>query len=265
MSAHRYWRLLVTGAPIGYAGNYPLYISELVLSETQGGSSVASGGVATGNDGMSSPGSAFDGNNATSLFSIGGSHWVQYDFGAGNEKDIVEVGILIPSGQPVPTGFGLWFSDDEIFWEKRRVWFTTDMVAGTMSRFDMTLSEPSANRVISKITFEAKASLPQFPMPKIANRAPSLAAYKGLLYPRMSNHLMGGKRISGSTTVQGMPARRKVQLYEQKSGLLVAEQYTRGDGLYEFENVMDVPHTVVGVDPSGEQNSVIYAHVMPVQ
>jgi hypothetical protein len=84
-------------------------------------------------------------------------------------------------------------------------------------------------------------------------------------YPRAYKPTLGNKRISGSTTVLGMPARRRVQLHEQKSGVLTDERFTRADGLYEFDNLMNTPYTIIGVDPSGEQNSVIYAHVMPVQ
>jgi hypothetical protein len=76
---------------------------EFLLATSANGAQVASGGTATAttSDAASSPNNAFDGNTTTSGWYSAGTpalsrdnpHRLRYDFGAGNEKKIVEVGI----------------------------------------------------------------------------------------------------------------------------------------------------------------------------
>lgn len=71
----------------------------------------------------------------------------------------------------------------------------------------------------------------------------------------------GNYYIAGSTTVLGMPFARRVDLVEQRSGLLVRTFHTKADGAFLFDQIGHGPWTLIGVDNSAEQNSVVFAHV----
>lgn len=94
VSPARYWRYFTNAASItpGLA-----HMAEFELRETIGGPSVAAGGTATADqnhDGSTVPANAFDGNSTTywgTTFNSALPHWLQYDFGEGNEKLIAEV------------------------------------------------------------------------------------------------------------------------------------------------------------------------------
>src|SRR5574337_1018158 len=97
MAAHRYWRLYITATN----GNAYTSLTGFILATSVGGASVASGGTAsassTGFGWVAS--NAFDGSTAEPGWHSGTAgfpttpEWLQYDFGAGNAKDIVEFGI----------------------------------------------------------------------------------------------------------------------------------------------------------------------------
>jgi hypothetical protein len=75
----------------------------------------------------------------------------------------------------------------------------------------------------------------------------------------------GVLRLAGSTTVLGVPAPRRVDLVHQRSGLLVDSVYTELPACsYEFAQISNELYSLVGVDDSAQQNSVIYAHEQPV-
>lgn len=119
MSAHRYWRIYITKTCSPVSGYCTLM--ELQLRTTIGGSSVApgSGGTATssGDEFGWVPANAFDGSiSGNGWHSPGGSGpwWLQYDFGAGNEKDIVEIALTGQAGNTnrTPSSFLFQYSDD---------------------------------------------------------------------------------------------------------------------------------------------------------
>jgi len=125
MATHRYWRLRAT-ADCGNGNENYCAIGTLQLRTSIGGSDVASGGTPSADSTLGGfPASnAFDGNNSTSWISGSGAypHWIKYDFGAGNEKDIVEcavAGRLDSSstwGYQSPRDFTLDYSDDDSAW-----------------------------------------------------------------------------------------------------------------------------------------------------
>lgn len=129
MAAHRYWRMYIT-ANNGYSGGFYMVIGELQFRTSIGGSNVATGGTPISDSSFSGrPASnAFDGNTSTSWASAGTGlpHYIGYDFGAGNEKDIVEMSVL-PADQLAqwPTDWQLQYSDDGSTWSTLfRVQFT---------------------------------------------------------------------------------------------------------------------------------------------
>lgn len=118
---HRYWRINVS-ANNGHAT--ATQFIEVELRESPGGSDVTGSGTATAGGGFTSstPANAFDNNAATSYAPSGTSGWLKYDFGAGNGKNIVEVGIMAVSATggttftAAPKDFTLEWSDDDSSW-----------------------------------------------------------------------------------------------------------------------------------------------------
>ena len=121
MSAHRYWRLLVTSV---VSGSYAT-IGEIEMRETSGGSDATGSGTASASSYHAGyePGNAFANNGvayANSWVSQASPtpHWIQYDFGAGQEKNIQEYVIQSASTvqNEVPTGWDFQYSDDGTSW-----------------------------------------------------------------------------------------------------------------------------------------------------
>jgi hypothetical protein len=124
MAAHRYWRLYIT------ANNGSSYcnLTELWLCTAIGGASVAAnaGGTATASSSAFgwTPNYAFDGvsnvDNGWHSAAQGFPMWLQYDFGAGNDKDIIEFGITsrnpTSAATDTPKDFKLQYSDDGATW-----------------------------------------------------------------------------------------------------------------------------------------------------
>lgn len=90
MAAHRYWRIRSpTRDPYGLA--------EVEMRTSAGGADQTGSGtaIASGNYTGYPPSNCYDNNNSTlwTTFTVplpSGGHWIGYDFGSGNDKDIVE-------------------------------------------------------------------------------------------------------------------------------------------------------------------------------
>jgi hypothetical protein len=117
MAAHRYWKVVceASGDQTGYFGFY-----EIELRTAIGGANVATGGTPsfTGTLFSGTAANCFDANLTTGLIINGYSGTiasVTYDFGAGNSKDIIEVGITPRNDgffYQAPNSGSLWYSDD---------------------------------------------------------------------------------------------------------------------------------------------------------
>lgn len=122
MAAHRYWR---ARAPATFDVVRVLACTALDMRTSPGGSNVATGGTAIA-DGFYSgypPSNAFDGNSATfwTTFTVTApvsGHWIGYDFGAGNDKDIVEIVFTSRSDgfREDPSRLYVDYSDDGTTW-----------------------------------------------------------------------------------------------------------------------------------------------------
>ena len=126
LTPHRYWRLnilSISGAATG------VVIGELEMHTSIGGATVCSGGTASASSQYSasySADKAFAGDGATTRWAASSGapppyQWIEYDFGAGNDKAIVEVAIMGASdlGNTLtqsPGTFIVEFSDDNIAW-----------------------------------------------------------------------------------------------------------------------------------------------------
>lgn len=83
--------------------------------------------------------------------------------------------------------------------------------------------------------------------------------------PFCSRRFLGGLfGVQGSTTSLGIPTAKRVDLVDQKSGQIVATRNTGKDGEFKFKHIIEGEYSLVGVDNTGDQNSVIFAHVVSV-
>ena len=117
--AHRYWRVYVTAVS---GGSSRCAIAEVEMHTTPLGSDVCSGGTpsASSNYAGHPATDAFDDSTTTYWMAIDTSvpQWLAYDFGAGNDKNIVEVAIRhysAASGKP-PVEFKIQYSDNDADW-----------------------------------------------------------------------------------------------------------------------------------------------------
>jgi hypothetical protein len=247
------------------------------MAIVSGGASVCTGGVASASSANSASNiaaKAFDGVSATGNFwnsgtmAIGGTEWLQYDFGS-TPRDIVELRIYYPSDFNLtytPKNFSLYWSDDGITWVRQRSWAEQVFTLGGTKVLDATALPVGTNRLVPGFGTSFKynsAALPQGMLPTVL-RWGGFVRSRNWTRPLMAGIYTGKYRIAGSTTVLGMPKARRVDLLDQRSGALVDTRTTGPDGVFAFEELAMGTYTLVGVDNSGEQNSVIYAHVTPV-
>ncbi|HEJ3062495.1 TPA: discoidin domain-containing protein [Pseudomonas aeruginosa] len=277
MAAHRYWRLLLSQC----VNSTQPVVGEIAFATAPGGANVATGGTASASkfDTSFEADKSFDGNASTywrvSGYVTGtgigiGQEWIQYDFGAGNAKDIVEMRITFPSApapQTAPRAFTLYWSDDGLNFTRQRSWCEQSFANNETKTYDTT-SIPSGQiinrKVLDKSSYRNnQAALPQAWYATVL-RGLGFTRYQNCTRPWRLTPFTGKKRIAGTTTSLGQPIARRVDLLEQKSGLIVDRRFTGKDGAYEFKDIADIPYTVIGVDNSLEQNSVIFAHVTPV-
>lgn len=276
MAAHRYWRLHVSRT--GGDSNQVI-IGELAMAVVPGGPSVCTGGAASAdssNNAANVAAKAFDGIAATGNYwnsasmPTGGSSWLQYDF-AGTPRDIVEIRIYYPTDWPItwaPRNFGLYWSDDGLIWTRQRTWGDQVFALGGTNVYDATPipSGSVLNRMLAGVGQSYKYDAGALAQATFAavNRWGPFGVQRNSTRPLMASIFTGRYRIAGTTTALGIPAARRVDLLDQRSALLVESRNTGADGIYAFEEIANGVYTLMGVDNSAEQNSVVYAHVTPV-
>jgi hypothetical protein len=277
MAAHRYWRMLFTRA-----ASSTVAVNELTLAVTEGGPQAATGGTASAGSvsGLNVASRAFNGTtNATdywlSLGNFNGnganSDYLQYDMGSGNSIDVVEVRMYINTtnlGAGVaPQNFVLLHSDDGQNWTVRRAWAGQTWATVETKTFSA-IALPSGD-IFNRVFYE-----------KDVRRNAATNSGSPTKFVPLRGHLTGdGARhhtvgtatfvwagpfyIAGSTTTLGLPIARRVDLINQRTGRLERTVFTKADGQFLFDQINAGPWTVLGVDVSAEQNSVVYAHVVP--
>lgn len=146
MAAHRYWRLFcrVNAGDSSFTG-----LTEVQMRTTSGGANVCSGGTAisTGTIQAGSAAQCFDGNTTTTLIQwsgngAGSGFSVGYDFGSGNDKDVVEL-VVWTDKDAAARGFSefdVQYSDDGSTWTTSWSCTATGWVVGTSKTF----TKPSA-------------------------------------------------------------------------------------------------------------------------
>jgi hypothetical protein len=268
MAAHRYWRLVVWRP---YSNDNKTRINEIILATTPGGAQAAVGGTATASSTAyittNPPSAAFDGvfsatnwwySSTEYVLANGyyqGQGWLQYDMGAGNAIDVVEMRLYEHSNNSQignPRDFSLFYSDNGTTFTHKCSWSNQVFTDGETKTYDVTVFN-STGHVVHDLQYRYNAG----------------AVTTGFLWhcpERFTNNtpFSGPYYIAGSTTVLGEPYSRRVDLVEQKSGLLARSIYSGEDGVFLFENIGAGPWSVIGVDESASRNSVIYAHVNPI-
>lgn len=273
MAAHRFWRI-----HISKANTYATGFGEVVLAEEYSGPQVAVGGVASASSEYSGSwvaANAFDGNLSTAWYSANvfngtgsGFAYLQYDLGAGNAKEVVELRVSRPtsgfSDTDMPAAFVLMYSDDGFVWYLQASWSGLTFAAGETVTLDAT--PLPANQIFNRVVIDKRfryngaANVGEPTLRKLLQRSVGMSSHRAV-YPARMTPWSGNYYIAGSTTVLGMPFARRVDLVEQRSGLLVRTFHTKADGAFLFDQIGPGPWTLIGVDNSAEQNSVVFAHV----
>lgn len=122
VAAHRYWQINISATESGSAT--PI-IPEMELRTAIGGADQTGSGTASGVGGT--PASAFDNNTTTAWSSSGnfaslGGWQLSYDFGSGNNKEIVELAITTSASftaNQSPSAFKVQYSDDGKAWKTK--------------------------------------------------------------------------------------------------------------------------------------------------
>jgi hypothetical protein len=292
MAAYRYWRIGFGS----YNGAAYVSVNELELRESVGGADATGSGTASTKYTVVNPyvpSYAFDNNNAaanTCVFSNSTNFYapvfIDYDFGSGVTKDIVEVGYYVPtlgtgfaSLTYCPNGISLWYSDDGIDYTLKwalgandmPTWAATTAYSFTADEWDGTNSR-GVNMRIPTIS-QVRDDYPTNTLVGLLGGntgAPGLCRtthpYRGWMPYRLLPG-SGSAHIAGSTTSLGSPIPRTVFLIDQHSGAVLERADTSyPDCTYRFDNLDSArTYTVLGVDNTTVQNDVVYAHVTPVE
>lgn len=133
--AHRYWRVYIYS---NARNNGEGSMVELEMREAISGSDVTAGATATDDAASGSAPNAID--NTSARWGLGSSfpHWLKVDFGAANDKAIVEIAITTRSDFPDegPRDFSLQYSDDDSSWTTAfSIWGVDDWTSGETRAF----------------------------------------------------------------------------------------------------------------------------------
>lgn len=144
MAAHRYWRIRNQNVEGSYVG-----FSEIEMAISPAGSNVCAGGTpyASSFVGGFPVSNAFDGGTAADWLASGDTgiegSFIGYDFGSGNDQDIVEFRIAAPNfdtGKPASRVFTIESSDDDVAYHVEWIGFYLGWVSTTLTTF----SKPTA-------------------------------------------------------------------------------------------------------------------------
>lgn len=157
MAAHRYWRFLFGEAMNG--GGY-ITIGEVELRISVGGADqTGSGSSDSDSSYVGYPSSNAFANNGSSyvqswVSTSGYPHWLSYDFGSGNEKDIIEYTITSSSNHnEAPLNWRLQYSDNNFDWTILRsevVGSWSDQETKTFSAVPVTILGRCLNNIIRR-------------------------------------------------------------------------------------------------------------------
>lgn len=276
----RFWRLALHQIT-GNGGSVGL--TEWFLALTSGGAQAATGGTAWASSSLGSwapvsilfnnatgSGTANHWFSAAATFSTSspfdGSVTIQYDMGAGNTLAPVEMRLAYDNtnGLHRPATFTLWYSDDGFRWSFHSVWIGETWTGNPETKtYNITtpMSAPLNILLPSLETYRNIEASPNGPNTQFGILPGVLASHRSFTRIPRWTQLAGPGYIAGSTTVLGDPARRQVDLIDQMTGGLYDRAYTGPDGQFRFEHLGPGPWLLLGTDVTGNQNSVVFAHM----
>lgn len=258
MPAARYWRLEMQGRSSAIT-----YCGELVLRTTAGGAQGATGGTPISS--ADYPGypkaNAFDGNPSTLWLPSNGANvfgWIGYDFGAGNEKDIVEVAVDLTGHQAVstPEYMQMGYSLDGTNWIQT---YPIVRPAQELAVFTFAIAY-SSDFAPPKLKGDAWRVIPGWPSGGFVVKGRGNAA-------RPDKQDGGGYHLSGTVKVDGtpdIPVSRRVLLLDHDGARPVREQWSDPiTGAYDFRNIANKPYFVIAFDHTNNFRAVIADRVLP--
>jgi len=301
MAAHRYWAVKL------HKGTDSTYVAcaELEMRESIGGADVTGSGTAVclQQHPTYTVAKLFDGLYTNADIMLGyvaptsGSYpqygaFITYDFGSGNDKDIVEIAYSMPtsyggvwaSSSYCPGAISLFYSDDGNTWtllwsigaNDMPTWAVNTTYAFSATAWDGTnsitrLHPPNGYRLYEQYYDTYPTNVIQYNSSRGKGPGAIRSTNRGFLpglRAFIHGPLQGTGHIAGSTTSLGSPIPRVVYLIDQHSGAVLerADTHYPTNCEYIFENLdMSRTYTVLGVDRSTSQNDVVYAHVSPVE
>lgn len=186
---------------------------------------------------------------------------ITYDFGV--EVEIAEIRIMpyIVSGSPHATNardIVVRVSNDGVVWEILAIFMALSYSSSKKSlSIEDYLQNPASNKIIRDF------SVKRIDRNLHGNFSAARSHYiqDAQVLRRAALPFSGGGVIRGTTTVLGFPYSRHVLLFDELTNNLVAKTITSADGVFEFKDLKKGIYSVVGVDTTLNQNSVIYAHI----
>jgi hypothetical protein len=253
MAAHTWWRILIT------ANNSDTYcaLDEIEMRTTPGGVDQCIGGTAIASSSYTGdwgPDNCFDdvfgGGQGSSWSSATGAsfpHWIGYHFSSSVE--ITEVLLAFPMAgdggvriAQSPRDFAIQWSDDGITWTTTSTFRGLNPMAFSEKRI-YSLAAPQAHAIPS-LPHLAPGAIAGPPSKHIlhnfihhAQLPPEGASpgRNGEVATSRQRDFWGNGRIEGKISIEGVPASRKVRLFDVLTGLLIAETWSRKDGHYRFD------------------------------
>lgn len=256
MAAHRYWRFYFPTIPSG--GNGYAGVGEVELKIVANGADVTGSGTAIASSYYPgyTPDKAFanDGvvRNTQSWFSNTTiyPHWLGYDFGAEQEKDIIEYSLTAtdPSNNEMPTTWNFQWSDDAVSWNTLGTETGIGWGHGMTKTFTLTGQVfPDILAVNTFLPAYAPGALIGSGTHKLQNFAipAKLASAKNASLCAF----VGTYTVSGVLTVENEPRSRKVRLHNLKTGELIAQMWSDPvTGYYEFNQLELIEYYVWSED-----------------
>ncbi len=266
MANHRYWRLVCR--PTSDTAAF-VAVTDLEFRKTVGGSNSATGGTAISSN-LANQALAFDGSTlavsawTANVQAVSGGlptvAWIGYDFGAGNPADILEVVIKGPtnslSGNSDPSYL---LRSATLEWSDNASQWTVASFFGPMAWNTTGQSYTFLTTTTQARAFNNRAA--RYNAAQVAGAVFSTGVRGQLNYKLRRTPYTGNFRVAGSTTDSAVPVSRRVDLYEQASGIIVARQQSSAAGEFEFRDIAPGKYTVMGTDTTGTLNSVVAAHV----
>ena len=254
MAAHRYWRILIIA---NHGASYST-VCELEMFDVLGGTNLCTGGtpISSSNyDATWTAAKAFDGikNTDSGWATLNSQHipsYIGYDFGSGNDKDIIQFAITArqASLNETPKTFFLEWSDDGVVW---------NMAHGV---YDVAVWTSNLTR-----TYNVAAWTPKLEYPWDTERSVSRVNAPYIAKPYFFTG--GGGSFSGTTrTNAGAVSYSTIRAFDTDTGLLAGETQANVIGEWSLQKLKGgKEYFIVATHPSNTWEQMISSQRFPQQ